>query len=93
MLSISGELIVSRRAHNKPITDGGKFWPCRPLPTAYKKFCTQLTKAYVAKTSYLQLLFILLLSAHNQFTRCMDETAQWHYVHSCACTSKLDSER
>ena len=30
------------------------FQPRRPLSTAYKTFCTQLTKAYVAKTSQWQ---------------------------------------
>ena len=47
-------------------TDCKTFWPCMPSSTAFKtvdeyciqKFCTQLTKAYVAKTSSNQLLLI-----------------------------------
>ena len=38
------------RINQSIATDCRTFWPSRPLSTAYKPFCTQLTKAFMAET-------------------------------------------
>ena len=50
MLSISGELIVSRYVAESITTGAGHFGHVGLWQLRTKQFCTQLTKAYVAKT-------------------------------------------
>ena len=56
MLSILGKLIVSRCVAESITTDAGRFshvglCQLRTKLFFFSKFCTQLTKAYVAETS------------------------------------------
>ena len=59
------EQIHSRINNN----DCRMFRPRRPLSTAYKTFCTQLTKAYMAETSCISCYWFCYISAHDQFAR------------------------
>ena len=45
------------------------FRPCRPLSTACKAFCRQLTKAYAAKMSCIICYWFCYLSAYHQFAQ------------------------
>ena len=51
MLLILGKLILNIYAAESRTTDCRKFGTHGPLSTAYKLFCSQSTKAYVAETS------------------------------------------
>ena len=61
MLSISDILIVSRYVAESMTTDAGRFDNVGLCQLHTKQFCTQLTKAYVAKKSCISCLLLILL--------------------------------
>ena len=86
MLSVLGELIVSRYVHSRINNNWCRTYrPHRPLSTAYITvklyktvlFCTQSIKAYAAETSCISCYWFCYISAHDQF-------AWYNYLDTCA---------